>query len=162
MCTYLPTFVYPCKPTSKFLSGSYAQNRGPKFPLISSCTVGFFSRLKTKCGDLSQSSSLAFIVDFSGILQLKNSEFSLWGSQELWKIIIWKVGMTCTYANENEEQLCWKKFLQINTVDTRLRGYFCRVVMCLWTHFDHYNYLALEAAWILFLLIHGSNKLRMR
>ena len=59
---------------------------------------GFFSKSKTKCGDLPQTSSVAFLVDFSGIVQLKNTKAGLLGLQEMrisligkwvWSVLMW-------------------------------------------------------------------------
>ena len=45
--------------------------------------VGFFSGLKTGHSDHPQTSRPAFLVDFSGILQLKNTVLGLIGTQEM-------------------------------------------------------------------------------
>ena len=50
---------------------------------VFSSKVGFVSTPKSGCGDSPQASSLTFILGFSGILQLKNSEVGLSGSQEM-------------------------------------------------------------------------------
>ena len=45
--------------------------------------VGFFSRFKTGRSGHPQTSRPAFLVDFSGILQLKNTALGLIGTQEV-------------------------------------------------------------------------------
>ena len=51
---------------------------------VSFCSkVGFFSGLKTGRSDHSQTLRAAFLVDFSAVLQLKNSVLGLIGTQEM-------------------------------------------------------------------------------
>ena len=51
---------------------------------VSFCSkVGFFSRLKTRRSDHPQTLRLAFLVDFSGTLQLKNTVLGFIGTQEM-------------------------------------------------------------------------------
>jgi len=45
--------------------------------------VGFFSGLKTGHSDHPQTSRLAFLVDYSGTLQLKNTALGFKGTQEM-------------------------------------------------------------------------------
>jgi len=62
-------------------------------------------QITTGCSDHPRTSKPAFQVDFSGILQLKNTVLGLIGTQEMHiYLVVWKVGVTHTYANENEEQ----------------------------------------------------------
>jgi len=64
----------------------------------------FLSQSKTGCSNHPQTSRLAFLVDFSGILQLKKQHTRCHGHSGNAYLIVWKVGMTCIYMNENEEQ----------------------------------------------------------
>ena len=48
-----------------------------------SSKVGFFSGLKTGCSDHLQTLRPAFLVNFSGVLQLKNTVLGLTGTQEM-------------------------------------------------------------------------------
>ena len=48
-----------------------------------SSKVGFFSGLKTGHSDHQQTSSPTFLVDFSGLPQLKNTILGLLGTQEM-------------------------------------------------------------------------------
>ena len=108
VCTYLPFFVRPYKLThvNNFLSGKYSLYKQDitlqyaTAPVSFSSKVSFFSKSKSGCGDLPQTSSLAFIVSFSGVLQLKDTN----GLTENAYLVVWKVGMTHIYVNENEEQ----------------------------------------------------------
>ena len=81
-------FVCPYKltHTGNFSSGKYSlytRDKGPTSALEASVRRWFFSKPKSGCGDLPQTSSLAFIVGFSGVLQLKNTKGGLSGSQEM-------------------------------------------------------------------------------
>ena len=51
--------------------------------VISASKVGFFPHLKNRHSNCPQNSRLAFLVDFSGILQLKNTVLGLIGIQEM-------------------------------------------------------------------------------
>ena len=69
-----------------------------------SLKVDFFSGFKTGHSGHPQTSRPTFLVDFSGILQLINTILSFIGTQEMHILSLKKVGVTRTYANENEEQ----------------------------------------------------------
>jgi len=45
--------------------------------------MGFFTESKTMFANSTQTSSPAFLADFSGALQLKNTKVGLTGSQEM-------------------------------------------------------------------------------
>ena len=68
--------------------------------MLHSCT-GKLCLEKTGHSDRPQTSKPAFLVDSSGVLQTKNSVLRPPGNAYL---VIWKVGVTRTYANKNEEQ----------------------------------------------------------
>jgi len=63
--------------------------------------VGFLSELKDGCGGSPQISSLAFLIKFSGILQPKNTEVGLSGSQKM--LFEKNTYLLLTCANNNEE-----------------------------------------------------------
>ena len=66
--------------------------------------MGFFSKSKTGLSDLLQTLSLAFLVDFSDIMQLKKTKVGLSDSQEMCISLLgkWQYNVLC--ANKNEEQ----------------------------------------------------------
>ena len=66
--------------------------------------VGFFSNLKMGRSNHPQTLRPAFLVDFSGILQLKNTVLGAHRHPGNVYLVIWKVGMTHTYVSKNEEQ----------------------------------------------------------
>jgi len=51
--------------------------------------VGFFSGFKTGCSGHPQTSKPAFLVDLSGVLQLKNTVLGFIGTQEM-RILLFK------------------------------------------------------------------------
>jgi len=66
--------------------------------------VGFFSNSEMGRSDHPQALRQAFLVDFSGILQLKNTVLSLIGTQEMRNSSFEKWVWPGTYASKNEEQ----------------------------------------------------------
>jgi len=74
-CMYICSFF--CTPVSKPLwhkNSLYTRNKGIQslyytYTQVSfGLEMGFFSKLKTQCANSPQTSSLAFLVDFSGVL----------------------------------------------------------------------------------------------
>ena len=63
----------------------------------------FLSQSKTGRSDHPQTSKLAFLVDFRHPTT-KKQHTRPHGPPENVYLVIWKVGVTSTYANENEEQ----------------------------------------------------------
>ena len=122
LATYLPNFVCPYKLTHvNNLSGKYSLytwDKGPKNPTISFCTSklqfkgGFLFQAKKQVWQLTTDIESAFHSSFSGVLQLKNTEVSLSGSQEMhissfeewaWPALKWRAAW----------RLCWKNFQRI-------------------------------------------------
>ena len=91
MHVYLFIFPHPREQTFYLKhDSSYIQTIEAKQSLYythaqvsSASKMGFFPQSKTWCSNLPQTSRLAFLVDFSGILQPKNSMLGLIGSQEM-------------------------------------------------------------------------------
>ena len=86
---YLSIFICPYV-VSKFLSACTSTHIKKKQILINYFLhqpldgwFDFFSESKFRCGDSLQTSSLVFLVNFSGILQLKNTKVGLSGSKEM-------------------------------------------------------------------------------
>ena len=105
MYVYLLVFPHPREQTFylKLESSLYTNNKGSKKPILHSCTGKlclkgvFLSQSKTGHSDRPQTSKPAFLVDSSGVLQPHGPPGNVY-------LVAWKVGVTCTYANESEEQ----------------------------------------------------------
>jgi len=66
--------------------------------------VGFFPQSRNRRSDHLQTLRPAFLVDFSGIPKPKNQCTRPHGHLGNAYPVVWKVSVTCTYANVNEEQ----------------------------------------------------------
>ena len=107
---YLFVFPHPCEQTIialSFKSSLYTRNKSYTKPVLClrsgklGSKAGFF--LKSGCADSTQTLSLAFLVDFSGVLQLKYTRVSLSATARLLGNA-YLIGVTRTYTNKNEEQ----------------------------------------------------------
>jgi len=90
-----------------FKPGAHPQSAvGVRLVQVSFCSkVGFFFNLKTGHSNHPQTSRLAFLADFSGILQLKNTVLGPHRHPGNAYLIVWKVGVTRTYASKMKSRL---------------------------------------------------------
>ena len=123
MYVYLFVFLHPREQTFylKLESSLYTNKKGLTKPILHSCTGKlclegeFLSQSKTGHSDRPQTLKPAFLVDSSGVLQLKNSVLGIMGIQGMCISSFgkWAWPVLMQTKMKSSWRLCWKNFKTI-------------------------------------------------